>query len=175
MKTAVHPKTAKTTAIAEILVDALKHNEVEPVSSHTAAPGADCGYVEAYDIGDDAYVVAYGASSEANYDVTDNIDDLPAWLLTSDLESDTVAVANARNQEPQAVTDDFIGEVKVIVARDFFGPSREYAWACTTAGSEPLHFDSIAAAREWIETKQATTYYLAQGESGAPSYFIVNS
>ena len=164
---------SNTQELAAAIVTALAANNVEPEAEHTAAPGRDWGYVAAWPINDSGdYAVKFGDNGQTNYDIVDDIDDLACWLIGDD--ADLVQIANARDEDPKTVADDFDGECRVIIARYYNGPTRQYAFAMEETGNpEPLEFESAATAKEFIDAEESEIYHLSHNESGRPDFFIV--
>jgi len=158
---------------AEIIINSLRANNVEPCATHTAAPGRDWGFVAAY-LADDneTYAIQYGDNGSTSYEMADDIDDLALWLITAD--SDAVAVANARDEDPETVADDHTGPCHIITKREMYN-STSYAYEVDreTNQQDRLEFASVAEAQEWINEIEAEIYHLAHNESGRPDYFIV--
>lgn len=162
-----------TAELAEAIITALIANNVEPHATHIAAPGKDWGRVEAWPIDDaDNYAVKYGDNGTTDYDITDDLEDLAAWLITDDVEQDLAATCNARDQEPEEADENHAGPCLIIERRDYFGASGVYSWV-KDGDDAPLEFDSIAAAKEWIEESDSETYVTAHNEIGRPVRFII--
>jgi len=158
--------------IAKYIITALRANNVEPHTTHTAAPGRDWGFVAAYLADDDTYAIQYGDNGATSYDMANDIDDLALWLITDD--ADTVARCNARDEEPDKVADDYTGACYIITKREMYD-STSYAYEVDreTNQQDRLEFASVAEAQEWINENEAEIYHLAHNESGRPDYFIV--
>lgn len=156
-------------------------NSVEPEATHTAAPGRDWGFVAAYKADEDGnYAIQYGDNGTTNYDMIDDIDDLASWLITDDIEADTADRCNARGEDPETVADDYTGTCHIILASDFYGPTRNYQWikdqdVDQSEGEEIHEFETKEAAQEWIDQCESETYHLAHNESGRPDYFIIEA
>jgi len=168
-------KTEYTPAeTAEMIVCALESNGVAPDAEHTAAPGADWGRVAGWWISDrqDIAAVKHGDNARTTYALSDNLSDLAAWLLTDDADADdAAAVANARDEAPHEIADDYAGACRIIRRRDYYGPTSEYGWLIGDDG-EPWQ-GTADEARAWIEQDEAGPYETRDNESGRPTYYIV--
>lgn len=158
---------------AEEIITALVANNVEPRATHTDARGRDWGFVNAYLADDqDNYAVEFGNNGATDYEMTTDIADLASWLITDD--ADAAAIANARDEDPEVVADDYTGPCYIIRKADMYGYS-VYAYEVDRESNQQdrLEFDSRAKAQEWIDEAEEEIYHLSHNEAGRPDSFIV--
>lgn len=167
--------TTNDTTLAQAIITALVANGCKATATHTAAPGKDWGYVEAWPINDRSdYAIRYSNNAEANYALTDDISDLADWIMTDEMLNDEAQVANARNADPKNQVDaNYQGPCGIIRRRDYYGPTSTYEWLTGGSYGDKLEFDSGADAQQHIDNLVSHIYMTAHNESGAPTYFII--
>jgi hypothetical protein len=159
--------------VAEMIIMAMQDNDVEPCDTHTAAPGVAWGHVEAWPVGE-LHAIRYGDNGCTQYALTADASDLPCWLLEDgDGRGDLVAIANARDEDPEEAAEDYAEAVKIIRRRDYYGPTCEYEYVVDDGANDPQEWETAAEAREWIEETESDSYCTSHNEVGAPTYFVV--
>lgn len=162
--------------LAGIIAEALITNACDPTEEHTDARGKNWGHVEMWPINDQGHSVVRVSTNGSGvcHLCEDAQDDLASWLLGD--EADAVDICNARDQEPDDLSDDFTGACRIIRRRDYNGPTTHYAWVETGGGNpEPAEYDSYEDTEAAVEDLESGTYHLAHNESGAPTYYIVEA
>lgn len=167
------------TTIATIIQTLREHN-VEPDDSFTAAAGKDYGYVAAYQLPKGDYAIQYGNNGQTDYAIDEDGSDLACWLLPGGddgcdgHEDAPVIVANVRGIDAvTAATESDEGPFRVIVTREYYGPTALSAWLYDYDKQAESEFDTYAAAQDWIDEQEADTYTTAHNEVGRPAYTIV--
>jgi len=157
-------------------VEDMIRNVVAPDAEYTAAAGPDHGWVKVWANGGH-YLVYWGNNAES-YAIVD--DDVDLEDLASYLEDDTmrgleaiVQTANIRGADavtPAAASDE--GPFYILKSRHWYGATETSSLVMDDRG-EPLAFETLRAARAWIERADSEVYYLAHGEYARPSYKVV--
>ncbi|MEY2336306.1 hypothetical protein AAE485_15260 (plasmid) [Acidithiobacillus ferriphilus] len=161
---------------AEYLEYARSH---EPVATYTAAAGQDYGFVAAFSYGD-KFIIQHGNNGETNFDVADDLDDLPGWLESPDLNPEDAIVqqANVRGSaDVEEASEEDTGPFMVLQTRWWYGPTETSRMVSSDEDSyqTPLEFGSCKEAQEWIDEQESETYRLAHNEFAAPDYKIVTA
>ena len=168
----------KESEVAEMIIEALKANDVKATKSHTAAGGIDWGHVQAWEITPNGgkYAIMYGNNGQTDYALADDIEDLACWLLEDgDGCGNLEAIANARNEDPDEVAGDYEGAVRIIRRCDYYGPTCNYEYITDDNDCQPQEWTTVAEAQEWIDDKESETYHTAHNEVGRPTYFVVEA
>jgi len=158
----------------------LELDGVAPDAEYMAVAGSDYGWVKAWKV-EDGYVVLYGDGDNTYADVDKSShledDDLAPWLEWQDLDplESIEQRANVRGADaiPDA-TGDEDGPFYILVTRYLYG-SREITGFVTNDRHEPLEFDSIKDAHEWIKRTDTAVWCLSWGEYARPSYKVVTA
>ena len=167
------------TELAEIIIDTLRENGVEPTADFTADSGEDYGYVAAYALARaKGYAIAWGDNSETNYAIADSVDDLGDWLISQDLSGLDLLLNSARVygiESVDAAPAESTNTCAVLISRNFYGPRSEISVAMEENGQRQVEaeFDNAAAARAWIDRAEEDTYVLSHNESSRPTYKVV--
>lgn len=164
------------TLTASQLHSILALHNVTPTEDFTAEAGKDYGYVAAWEL-EDGFLVMYGNNGETNYDFADDIDDLPAWLESPDLDGlDTIVqTANVRGaDEVEEADEGSEGPFYVLTTSYYYGPTEDSNLVANDDRLQtPREFDTFQDAQDWIDDAEDGIYTLSHNESGAPSYKIV--
>lgn len=148
---------------------------------YEAAAGSDYGMARAWKLGASA-LVAYGNNGGTDYDITDadivsRVDELAGYLIHGDLDSLDYAVecANVRGIDSIGGADEYDGAAyAVLIVRSWYGPTVT-AYAARGDNGEPLVFDTIHAAQDWIDAENSAPYTLSHNEISRPEYKIINA
>jgi len=151
---------------------------VAPDVEYIAVAGAEYGWAKAWQVRG-GYVVQYGDcdNTYTSIDKTGHLDDedLVSWLEWQDLDrlESIEQIANIRGADaiPDA-GEDYDGPVYVLATRYFYGPSKISNFVPNDRG-EPLEFDSIKDAHEWVKHNNSDVCCLPSGEYARASYKIV--
>lgn len=162
---------------AAALVEMFQFRGTAPDEDFVAEAGHDFGSVEAWEIGQEQYVVRYGNNAWTECEIVEDEltshSDLGQWLIDDNLD-DWDSVLNLFQVYGETV--DEIGQnadtFRVLVERQFNGPHSEYNWAIDDDG-ETLEFDTAEAAEAWIESTEAQQYVLGHNESSEPIYTVI--
>ena len=175
------------TELAEIIIDTLCKNGVEPTDDFTADSGADYGYVAAYELASAAkgYAIAWGDSGETSYAIADSVEDLGYWLISQDLSGLDLLLNRARVYGIDSIVAapaESTNACVVLISRDFYGPHSQIRVAMEENGQREraaefdnaaAAFDNAAAAQAWIDRAEEDTYVLSHNESSRPTYKVV--
>jgi len=160
------------------LAERMISDGVAPDAEYKAVAGADYGWAKAWKV-ESGYVVQYGDSDNtyAGFDKNSHLedDDLASWLEWQDLDRLEAIEQRANIRGADAIPDageDQDGPFYVLVTRYWYGP-REASGFVTDDRGEPLEFESIKDARDWIKRNDSEVYYLAHGEYARPAYKVV--
>ena len=167
------------TELAEIIIDTLRENGVEPTADFTSDAGKDYGYVAAYELASaKGYAIAYGDNSETNYAIVDNAEDLGDWLISQDLSGLDLLLNSARVygiESVDAAPAESTNPCAVLISRNFYGPRSEISVAMEENGQRQVEaeFDNAATAQAWVDRAEEDTYVLSHNESSRPTYKVV--
>ena len=165
------------TELAEIIIDTLRENGVEPTDDFTADAGKDYGYVAAYELtSGKGYAIAYGDNGQTNYAIAETADDLGDWLISQDLSGLDLLRNRASVfgiETVDAAPEDSTNLCAVLISRDYYGPHSEISVAMEDNGQREAEFDNAAAAQAWIDEAEEDTYVLSHNESSRPTYKVV--
>jgi len=149
---------------------------VEPIAEYVAAAGPDWGWVKVWQVDGGGYLVYWTDNHDYYAVVEDSVDieDLAAWLEWDNVnEWEAIEQrANVRGADaiPNADEDDK-GPYYVLMTRHWYGATETSS--LIKRGREPLEFETIEEAQEWIKAADDCVY-LAHNESGRPSYKVVS-
>jgi len=175
-----------THEIAENIVDALRYRGIVPDAHFISASGANFGIVEAWDIGDDLSVIAYGDNAVTHYDISDDVAahaDLAAWLLTDGIGAHPLEQAAVLGPDGiLQVEADYVGDVAVIIRKHQYDSCGEGdSYGCLTGKGFSADWDSAvvftsaamaaAAIEDFFPADE--TYRLNHNEYARPSFYIV--
>jgi len=168
-------KTYTESRLAETIISTMIERGIGPDEEYTAEAGSDYGQVEAWRLHNGEYAIKYGDNAQTDYALTDDADDLAAWLESDDLCGADRAVQTATIRGIDEVSE--AGEADeepfaILVSRDYYGPESVTTVASDDRG-DALAFDTYAEAREWVVGEKAEPYYLSHNESGRPTYKII--
>jgi hypothetical protein len=154
----------------------LRDRGIEPDEKYTAVAGKDYGYVDAWQLADGDYLIAYGNNAETYHAIAYDADDLAHWLEDPDLSGlDAILQkANIRGVESiDEADEDAEGPFYIIKTRYYYGPIEQSEVVLDERKDEPMRFEKYEDAMEWIQSEEDEGYITAHNESGAPSYVIV--
>jgi len=145
----------------------LRDRGIEPDEKYTAVAGKDYGYVDAWQLADGDYLIAYGNNAETYHAIADNVDDLAHWLEDPDLSGLDAILQKANIRGVESIREanaDACGPFYVLKTRHY-GPIEK---------TEVVLFERCYEdARKWIQSKENGGYIAAYDESSAPTYTIV--
>jgi len=160
--------------LAEIIINTLNKNGIEPTEDFTAAAGKDYGYVAAYELASGkGYAIACG---DNNYAICDNADDLGDWLINQDLSGLDLLLNRASVYGIDSVDEapaESTRTCAVFISRDFYGPHSDISVALEENGQREAEFENAAAAQAWIDEAEEDIYMLSHNESSRPTYKVV--
>lgn len=160
------------------LASIFRAREIEADEDFTAAAGTDFGYVEAWELPDGDYLIAYGDNGQTNYDIADDADDLACWLESPDLSAlDTIIqTANVRGSENLTEADeDAEGSFYIVKTRSYYGSTKISSFVEMDDNIVgPREFETYEEAQEWIDSEEEGVYCTSHNESGAPTYTIIS-
>jgi hypothetical protein len=161
-------------------VKKLIESGISPNAEYVAAAGLDCGWVKVWKV-DGGYVVQYGDGDNTytafENDISLYEDELADWLEWQDLDPlDSIEQrANIRGADaiPVAVGDES-GPFYILMTRYWYGP-REISRFVSDGRGEPMEFETIKDAYEWLKHANSGIYHLAHGEYARPTYKVVTT
>lgn len=171
MEEAISMEVMAGDTITEILSD------TDPDEAHHSRRYQyDAPYAERYDLSSGVALIQYDPLGDRRIEIVNNRptgSDLWEWAILDDGE-DHRCERMGFGEEPETVDANYDDDCQIII-KGYYYDYRPVNYATDDDYDEPLIFTTAAEAQAWIDRVEEEPYYLAHGEAGRPTYYIVEA